>query len=134
MGTRKQAREALGVAFASQGFTTVYTYAPLDLLGASKVLVIYADMSRHERLGASFQNDFHGFFLDVYIKRASGANTEDDLDTMHEVIRAVVKANIVNAAWDEITLEEESDALFAEVAGVPYRLERHPLLLKVSGT
>lgn len=134
MGTRKQAREALATVFAGQGFTTVYSYAPLDLLGASKVLVIYAESSGHERLGASFQNDFHKFFLDVYIKRASGVNSEDDLDTMHEVIRAVVKANIVNSAWNEILLEEESDAGFAEVAGVAYRYERHPLLLKVSGT
>lgn len=134
MATRKQVRDALGTVFAGQGFTTIYTYAPLDLLGASKVLVIYTDASRHERLGAGFQNDFHRFTLDVYIKRASGVNTEDALDEMHEVIRAVVKANISNAAWNEILLEEESGALFAEVAGVAYRCERHPLLIKISGT
>lgn len=85
-------------------------------------------------MGPGFQNDFHTYSLDVYIKRVSGVNSEDDLDTMHEVIRAVVKANIGNAAWNEILLEDESDALFAEVAGVPYRVERHPLSIKVTGT
>jgi hypothetical protein len=131
--TRKQCRAALGVAFAGQGFTSVFPYAPLDLGGASKVLVITVRRSHHERMGPAYQDDFHVFFLDVYIKRGGGVNTEDALDEMHEVIRAVVKANVGNAAWNEIELEEESDALFAEVAGVPYRVERHPIKLKVSG-
>jgi hypothetical protein len=130
--TRRQCREALGVAFASQGFGRVYIYAPLDLKGETKVLVITSDNTRHEVLGAGFANNFYRFFLDVYVLRRGDIDTESFLDDMHEIIRAVARAGVGNPVWNEITLEEESEALYVEVSGAPYRLERHFLLLKVS--
>lgn len=132
--TRRQCREALGIAFASQGFGRVYTFAPLDLKGETKVLVISSDNTRHEVLGAGFANNFYRFFLDVYVLRRGDIDTEGFLDDLHEIVRAVARAGVGNPVWNEITLEEESVAFFADVSDVKYRLERHFLLLKVSSS
>lgn len=130
--TRKQVREYLAATtFAASGFTAVYDYLPLDLVGASKVLCVYNDSTRHEQLSAALKNDFYRFNLDVLVKRAGG-NAEDDLDTLHEAIRAAVVAGVGNTMWNEITLEEDSEALFASVAGIAYRVEQHKLLIKVT--
>lgn len=128
---RATVRAALGTALASSGFTTIYTYAPLDLLGASKVLTIYSDKSSEDCISKGMANNFYHFFLDVYVKRASGVNTENDLDTLHDAIATMVKANPRTANWSAIELGE-SDAFFAEVAGIPYRCERHPIKIKVT--
>lgn len=131
--TRRQCRAALGTAFVNQGFSQVFTFAPLDLKGATRVLIIHAGPTRHEVLGAGFANNFYKFFLDVYVLRRGDINTEDELDDMHEVIRSVARANVGNAAWNEITLEEESDPRFARVGGAElYRFERHTVWIKVS--
>jgi hypothetical protein len=133
MGTRKQVRERLVTLFdADSTFTSVFGYAPLDLKGATKVLCIYSDKSRHEMLSKHLNNNFYQFFLETYIKRVGAENSEDDLDNLHEAIRAVVRANVGDETWNELILEEESEAFFAQVAGVPYRVERHPLLVKVT--
>lgn len=129
MGTRKQCREALVTAFAGQGFTSVLGYAPVDLQGASKVLCIYSDRTRHDMISAHLNNDFYTFFLEVYVKRA-GVTAEDDLDTRHDAIRSVCRANVSNAQWDHLDLNQESEAFFAEVAGAPYRVERHTVTVK----
>lgn len=129
MANRKTCREALAALFSGQGFNAVYDYAPNDLAGATKILVVYTDATRHDMISKHLNNDFYSFFLDVYIKRA-GAAAEDDLDTLHEVIRATCRANVGTANWDHLTLNQESDAFFAEVAGVPYRVERHTVTVK----
>jgi hypothetical protein len=57
---------------------------------------------------------------------------EDALDDMHEVVRAIVRANVGDATWNELNLEEDSDALFARIANEPYRVERFSLMVKVT--
>ena len=52
------------------------------------------------------------------------------LDTLHEVVRSVVKDNQSNANWDYLSLEEPSEAYFAEISGVSYRVESHRLTVK----
>jgi hypothetical protein len=138
MGTRKECRERLGVIFTANGsFTAVYDYAPVGFEGASKVLIIYSDAARHEMISRDFNNNFYKFFLETYVAR-EGATAEDDLDTLHEVVRSVCRthltdsANPVAPAWNELNLEDESECFFSEVSGVPYRVERHSLLIKVS--
>jgi hypothetical protein len=133
MGTRKQVREQLVTLFdADSTFTTVYGYAPIDLRGTTKVLCVYSDRSRHEMISKHLNNNFYVFFVESYVKRVNGENSEDALDDMHEAIRAVIRANIGDSTWNELNLEEESEAFFAQVAGVPYRVERHELLVKVT--
>lgn len=130
--TRRQCREGLGVLYSGRRFTKVLTYAPLDLHGESKVLVITSNDTRHEVLGAAFANNFYNFVLDVYVLRRGDLNTEDILDDLHEEVRDGARDGIGNTLWNEITLEEQSEAGYVEVSGAPYRLERHFLLLKVS--
>lgn len=132
MGTRKAARQRLAAIFASQGFNVVYSYAPTDLAGATKALCIYTDSSNREQLSKHMINDFHDIVLDVYVKRESGINTEDTLDDLHAAVLVVIQANVDDSAWNELTLEDKSDCMFAEVAGLPYRVERHIVHVKIS--
>jgi len=133
MGTRREVRERLAAIFAGQGFTQVYDYAPLDLMGATKVLAIYSKASRLDIISADLQNNFYLFNLDVLIKRVGAGNVEDDLDTLHDVIATVIRANVGDDTWSHLELSDDSDCFFAELAGTPYRLERHALLVKVTG-
>lgn len=129
--TRKAIREELVSIFTAEGsFTLVLGYLPLDLRGASKVLCIYTDDTRHNFMSAHMNDDLHHFFLDTLVKRGNSADHEDDLDDLHEVVRDVIRANIGNANWDELQLEEASDALFGDFSGVPYRVEQHRLQVK----
>jgi len=132
MGTRKAARQRLATLFTGQGFNVVYSYAPVDLKGATKVLCIFADGSDRGRASRHLINDFHDLFLDTYVKRESGINTEDTLDDLHDIVLAVVQANVGDPAWNELTLEDKSDCLFVEVAGTPYRTERHIVHIKIT--
>lgn len=134
--TRKDVRKRLATLMAeSSAFDEVLDHAPLDLRGKDRVLCIYADRSRHEMISKHLNNDFYRFFLETYaLRRVDDAAAEDALDEMHDAIRAVIRANINDGTWNELDLEEESDALFAQVAKEPYRVERHSLLVKVTQT
>lgn len=133
MGTRRECRERLVALFTANGsFTVVNGYAPLELNGASKVLNILSDSTTHEWLSANLNNHFYKFALDVYVKRKNGENSEDTLDDLHDVVRAVIRANIGDSTWNELFLDDESRALFAEVSGTHYRMERHTLTIKVT--
>lgn len=132
MGTRKQCRETLATLFSALVFTGgVYDYLPTNLNGATKALAVYTDNSRHETISALFGNNFYRFNVDTLVKRA-GATSEDDLDTLHEEVRSTVRSAVGNAAWDEITIEEESECFFAEISGIQYRVEQHKILIKVN--
>jgi hypothetical protein len=133
MATRKAAREALAALFVTNGsFTTVNDFAPIDLKGTTKVLNIYARASRMDRMSRDVRNNFHVFNLDVFVKRTGTGADEDDLDTLHEAIVTVCVANPTNANWSHLELSEQSECLFAEVAGIPYRLERHRVTIKIT--
>ena len=128
--TRQTIREALAAIFVSaDDFNVVYAYAPVDLQGMDEVLAIYSDTTYHEQESYASEHNFYTFILDVYVKRASAEMTEDTLDTLHEAIRSTVKANQSNAFSDWLKLEP-SDAYFAEISGVAYRVESHKLALK----
>lgn len=133
MGTRKQVRQQLVTLLdADSTFNLVYGYAPTDLSGATKVLCVYTDTTRHEFISAGLNNNFYDFILETYVKRTGAEADENNLDDMHEAVRTVIRANIVNSNWNELNLDEDSDALFAEVSGIQYRVERHSLIVKVS--
>ena len=129
--TRKTVREELVTIFQTEGsFNQVLGYAPVDTQGFDLILSIYTNRTHHIQESQALEHNFYVFFLDVLLKRTGGEEVEDTLDTLHEVIRSVVKANQVNVNWDRLDLEEESDAVFAEISGVSYRVETHPLLVK----
>lgn len=132
--TRKQVRERLATLMAESGaFEMVYDHAPLDLRGKDRVLCIYTDSTRHEMLSADINNAFYRFFLETFaLRRVDEVGAEDALDEMHEAIRATIRAGVGDTAWNELSLEEDSDALFAQMAKEPYRVERHVLLVKVT--
>lgn len=131
MATRQQIREALDTLFTAEGSFTggVFGYAPVSIDGMSKVLAIYSDTTHHSQESYASEHNFYTYILDVYVKRAGGETAEDTLDTLHEVIRATVKTNQTNANWDWLKLEA-SDAYFAEISGVSYRVESHKLAVK----
>jgi hypothetical protein len=134
MATRKQVRKRLATLMAeSDEFEAVYDHAPLDLRGQDRVLCIYSDRTRHEMLSAHLNNAFYRFTLETYaLRRVDEPGAEDALDDMHEVVRAIVRANVGDATWNELNLEEDSDALFARIANEPYRVERFSLMVKVT--
>jgi hypothetical protein len=131
MATRKTIREALAAIFVAEGSFTggVLAYAPVDTQGMDKLLCIYSDTTYHQQESYALEHNFYTFNLDVLVKRASGETTEDTLDTLHEAIRATIKTNQSNANWDWLKLEP-SDAYFAEISGVSYRVETHKLAIK----
>jgi hypothetical protein len=129
MATRQATREALAALFTTT-FNAVYAYAPLDLQGFTKVLGIYVDSTYYVRESQALRKGFHRFFLVVYVKRESGENTEDVLDACHEYLRTVIDANQSNVNWEHLSMEDASDAAFAEISGVPYRVETHPVVVK----
>lgn len=132
--TRKEVRERLATLMAaSDEFSEVFDHAPLDLRGKDRVLCIYGDSTRHEMISAHMGNAFYRFFLETFaLRRVDEAGAEDAIDEMHEAIRAVIRAGVGDATWDELSLEEESELLFAQVATEPYRIERHQVLVKVT--
>lgn len=132
--TRRQVRERLATLMAdSNEFNVVYDHAPLDLRGQDRVLCIYSDRTRHEMLSAHLNNSFYRFILETYaLRRIDEPGAEDALDDMHEAVRSGVRANVGDSTWNELNLEEDSDALFARVAQEPYRVERFTLLVKVT--
>lgn len=134
MANRKAVRKELASLFeANSNFDNVYDHAPLDLRSKNKVLCIYGDSSKHEMISRDMNNAFYRFFLETYaLRRVSAADAEDNIDDMHEAVRSVIRANVGNDNWNELSLEEESEVLFAQVATEPYRVERHTLIVKVS--
>ena len=132
MGTRKEVRKRIATIFAGQGFNQVLDYAPVDLQGMDKVLCVYTATTHHEMLSQDLNNNFYRFYLDVFVKRASANAAEDTLDDLHDKVREVARANVSDSNWSAISLDEQSDAAFAEISGVQYRMERHGLLVKVS--
>lgn len=136
MSTRKQVRERLATLFsASDEFTEVYDHAPLDLRGQDRVLCIYTDSTRHDMISAHMNNAFYRFYLETFaLRRIDEAGAEDALDEMHEAIREIIRENVGDSTWNELSLEEESDALFAQMAKEPYRVERHSLTVKVTSS
>ncbi len=134
--TRKQVRERLATLFsASDEFTEVYDHAPLDLRGQDRVLCIYTDSTKHDMISAHLNNAFYRFYLETFaLRRISDAGAEDALDEMHEAIREIIRLNVGDSTWNELSLEEESDALFAQMAKEPYRVERHSLTVKVTSS
>jgi hypothetical protein len=131
--TRRDVRKRLAMLMSARSeFTAVYDHAKLDLRGQDRVLEIYNDQTRHEMLSKHLNNGFYRFTLDTYaLRRVDEAGAEDALDEMHEAIRAVIRENVGDATWDELSLAEDSDALFAKIANEPYRIERHSLSVKV---
>lgn len=136
MSTRKEVRERLATLFsASEEFTEVYDHAPLDLRGQDRVLCIYTDSTRHDMISAHMNNAFYRFYLETFaLRRIDEAGAEDALDEMHEAIREIIRENVGDSTWNELSLEEESDALFAQLAKEPYRVERHSLTVKVTSS
>lgn len=136
MSTRKEVRERLATLFsASEEFTEVYDHAPLDLRGQDRVLCIYTDSTRHDMISAHMNNAFYRFYLETFaLRRIDEAGAEDALDEMHEAIREIIRENVGDSTWNELSLEEESDALFAQMAKEPYRVERHSLTVKVTSS
>jgi len=133
MSTRKQVRQALVTLLEASGvFNQVFGYGPTDLKSGTKVLCVYTDTTTHDFISGHKNNNFYHFHLDTYIKRTGGESDENDLDDLHEAVRSVIRTNIPNANWNELELSENSDALFAEVSGVAYRVEQHKLKVKVS--
>lgn len=133
---RKDVRDQLVSLFTANGsFNAVLGYSP-NALGAAttKVLAIYSRRTRHQVESKDLRNDFYTFNLDVLVKRTADATHEDTLDALHEVVRAVVRANIGDANWSHLDLDENSDAFYGDVQGVAYRVERHVLSVKVSAT
>lgn len=132
--TRKQCRERLAsniYTTGATGATAVFDYLPNDLLGANKVICIYNDATRHEQLSANLKNDFYRFNVDALVLRAA-ATSEDDLDNLHEAIRSQTIAAVSDSTWNEITIEQDSECFFADIAGIQYRVEQHKVLLKVT--
>lgn len=134
--TRRQVRQRLVTLMTESGeFDAVYGYAPLDLREQDRVLCIFSDRTRHEMLSRHMNNNFYRFTLETYAqRRIDESGSENVLDDMHEAIRAVVRANAGDTTWDELNLEEDSDALFARIATEPYRIERHTLTVKVTSS
>jgi len=136
MATRRQVRKRLATLMLESGeFDAVYDHAPLDLRGKTRVLCIFNDRSRHKMISKHMNNAFYRFVLEsCALRRVDEAGAEDALDDMHEAIRAVIRDNVGDATWNELDLEDDSDALFASVAKEPYRIERHSLTVKVTNT
>lgn len=130
--SRQTIREALAALFVTEGSFTggVYAYAPVDLRGMDKTLSIYSNRASHRQESKHKEDNFYIFRLDVMVKRTGGEAAEDTLDTLHEAIWATIKANQSNVNWDFLNLEDPSDAYFAEISGVSYRVESHPLEVK----
>jgi hypothetical protein len=132
--TRQQVRKRLATLMAESGaFKAVHDHAPLDLRGQDRVLNIFSDRTRHEMLSAHLNNAFYHFFLETCaLRRIDESGAEDALDEMHEAIRTVIRANVGDSTWNELNLEDDSDAYFARIAQEPYRIERHLLTVKVT--
>lgn len=130
--TRKGCRDRLVTLFAGQGFNAVYGYAPPDLQGATKVLLIYAAASRHDVISHDLTNHFHRFFLDVYVRRESAGAAADGLDDMAEVVRSVIGQGEDDPTWNYLDLGDPSVVSVRQVAGLPYWNERRGLLIKVT--
>lgn len=131
MATRQAAREALVTLFTAAGaFNQVNGYAKTNLQGFTKVLNVYTRATSHDQPSKNQEIGLVTFMLDVFVLRADVVADENTLDSLHETIRAVVKANQGNAAWEWLQLGE-SDAYFSESNGKDYRLERHPLTVKL---
>lgn len=129
--SRQTVREELVTLFIAEGsFNQVLGYAPVETQGMDKILSVYAKGTHHKQLSNSWETNFHTLHLDVLIKRSGGETAEDTLDALHEAIRGVVNANQGNANWEYLSLEEPSDAYFAEISGVSYRVESHKLTIK----
>jgi hypothetical protein len=129
--TRQTVREALAGLFAGQGFTAIYDYMPVSLRGASKVLVIPSAGGNLDHMSQDLTNQFYLFNLDVFVKR-DGASAEDDLDALREAIVAIITANPAGANWSHLQLLGESRPGFAQISGIPYRVERHPVKVKIT--
>lgn len=131
MANRQTIREALGTIFTATGsFNQVNAYAPVDLQGYDNVLNIYSDSTYHRQESEALELNFYVFRLDVMVKRANAETAEDTLDSLHDVVRATIKSNQSNVNWEYLSLEDPSDAYFAEVSGISYRVESHILLVK----
>ena len=129
--TRQVVREALVAIFVAEGtFNVVLGYAPVDTQGMDKILSIYSDSTHHKKETQYLEHNFYTFSLDVIVRRASGETTEDTLDALHEVIRSTISDNQGNVNWEWLSLEEPSDAYFAEISGVAHRVEKHRLAIK----
>lgn len=129
--SRQTARERLVTLFTAEGsFNQVLGYAPVETQGMDKILSIYADATHHQQESADLELNFYDFILDVLIKRSGGETVEDTLDALHEAIRSTIKANQGDSNWSYLSLREPSDAYFAEISGVSYRVERHKLAVK----
>jgi len=131
--TRKTVREALAALFVAEGSFTggVNAYRPASLGTKTKVLNIYSQGTAEKMESYSNNHGLYTFALDVMVEDERVEGTEDILDTLHEVVRSVVRTNVGNANWDALSLEAPSVASFVkDSGGVPYRLERHSLLVK----
>lgn len=134
MGTRAEVRsELVGLFAGDSAFNVVNGYAPLETKGATKILNIYSKRTSHEFTSKHLNTHFYTFILDFLAKRSDTSAAEDALDAAAEAIREVVRANVQNASWSNIQLEAETEAYFAIISGVPYRGEKHTVLVKVTG-
>ncbi len=131
--SRKTVREALVTLLdADSAFNEVLGYLPTDLFGKSKVLAVYAATSRYDLISRNIANDFYTFNIDSIVRRDNTAASEGDLDAMRAALIAVLSANIQTANWSHLDLTEDSDCFFAEISGVPHRIEQHKVKIKVT--
>lgn len=129
--SRQTVREELVTLFiADDSFNQVLGYAPVETQGMDKILAIFTRDTHHQQLSNNWETHFYTFVLDVYIKRSGGETVEDTLDELHEAIRSVVSANQGNTNWEYLSLEDPSNAYFAEISGVSHRVESHKLNVK----
>lgn len=129
--SRQTVREQLVTLFTAEGsFNQVLGYAPVETQGMDKILAIYAAGAYHQQESQDLELNFYSYILDVYVKRSGGEAAEDTFDALHEAIRSTIKANQSDANWAYLSLRDPSDAYFAEISGVSYRVESHKLTVK----
>ena len=128
---RQIVRERLVELYTATGsFSVVCGYLPMDLLGATSALAIYNKKTGWKIENKATKHDFYSYWLDVLVKRENEVATEDTLDSLHEVVRAVMAANI-DDVWDTIETVDASEPLFTKISDVPYRVEQFTLTVKV---
>lgn len=129
---RKTIRNRLVALYEAEGsFNRVHGYAPVDLQSYTKVLCIYNDNTRNDFNTKDYNVDLYAYTLDIYVRRETGINTENVLDDLHEVVRQVARDNVGDSNWNHLELAPESDAYFAEISGLAYRVERYSLTVKI---
>lgn len=131
--SRKAIREELANLMTATGdFNIVYDYPPTEIKQATKAIAIYTTGTDVDIISADMENDLHYFNLDVYVRREDSDDGEDDLDTLFQTVRTVLKsaATTSNVNWSALMPDNVSTAFFAIVSGKPYRVEQFKVIVK----